>query len=470
LHGLSVPGQFCTAKLRLSFRLTDLCSIYHIMITCDYNVIEEGPKMNKASTDSSLCDAIYVFEKMKGVAPRARYLMFRMVKDGLVGWAGQAWEGGVVRLASIVGYSGGAASSSLGKLVKLKYLVQGKSLTNGRPAYTYSLGPALKRPDRRRAFGEGLKSVLASEDEPLQSLSVSERCLLAQLWLMPSDSDVRKASLSKLRACAVTGVSVISLAQEVGLGKATVQKLIADLQKRSFLRASNMDAAAESHTGITKTYFLLGPSMITSGVSVCRWRVHIDGMLGWLAAGVGGLSGLVMQRYGEPTIKESTLNRLQPLEEPYLRRYILTCICAALSNVDFLSGRLDKTAIIRLVEAALLRVVKFKLTGPKARHHGIESIHPQIYEEERDLYEFIELAAGDLVDEALSIIPRILPQKTTQTGQPSYVQFSPVLDVKDCYLQLDAVFFDMCSRYKFRVSKGDLHILDWLGGAWAVEN
>lgn len=399
-----------------------------------------------------------VFRSMKDVPPRARYLAFCMLKEGLVDWEGQGWRGGIAQLGARVGCSGGGVSSSLKKLVALGFLVKGKEATGGRPVNTYGIDPKPMRWPKNGHFDDRILRILGSEEGGFKALSASERCMLAQLWLTLQG---RGAHLSG-GACALTGVGVTALAKDAGVGKATAQRLLASLHQKSFILASNADFTADGIAGMTKTYFLLGPAMLEKGARVFRWAVKADGMLSWLAGDSSGydINQLVAEVYiGGANCEwaERLSAKLRYLSDPARRCYVLTCLCAAATNGFFWGGKVNKTSTLCHVEEAMLRSLKLPVTGPGARHLGIENMSPSILDREMELYGFIAVWAGVLLDKVSAFFPRIPLLEMRLVKPPSYLTCYQVGDDGTRTVQIDAVFFDVDSGDNFRVKIEDWH-------------
>lgn len=399
-----------------------------------------------------LCD---VFRCTKGIPPRSRYLVFHMLNEGFVDWDGRIWRGGIARLAASVGYSGGAVSSSLKKLTDLGFLAKGTAMTGGRPVITYGIGPKLKKRTKKALLDERVLQALGSREERFMALSVSERCMLAQLWLTLQSGGAHLAGLNKHKACILTGAGVVAIAKDAGVGKATAQRLLACLHQKSFILASTADFPGDGIAGITKAYFLLGPAMLGSSAEAYSWKVELDGMLGWLAGNVEGydVNQLITEVYSGGANSERTeslATGLRCLSDPGRRSYVLVCLCAAVSNSFIWEAVFSSTSTLYHVEAALLRALKLQVTGPGSRHLGIENMAAEVFDRERDLHDFIMTWAGVLLDKVIAFFPRLPQREKKLVRPPSYVTCC-LLEIDGVRtFQIGAVFFDISSSDKFR--------------------
>lgn len=399
-------------------------------------------------------DPFAIFQDLKGVAPGTRYLIFRMLLEGVVDGKGQIWRGGVARLATMAGYSAGTTSNSLRALVDMGVLLKGRELTGGRPVNTYRLSPKLMASSKRRFLGKGGRQALTSNGARFKTLSVSERCLLAQLWLTLQTNYVDMAEVDRVKACALTGVSIVSLAKDAGIGKATAQRLLAGLQQKSFILVSNPNFTADGIPGMTKTYHLLGPAVLENGMTMFRWSVTLDKSLGWLTSDVkeSVIDDLVAQ-ITRGSLDKKQLNaistRVRCLNHPALRGYLLACICASLSNGFFWTRDVKKTPSLYSIEAALIRALRLSLeSGPW--HRGIESFSPHTLGSETELYKFVSVWAGDLLDKIIRLFPAYSLSRNDFPLQPEYLAWHPVVESGGVSLQVNALFFDVVDSDKFR--------------------
>lgn len=341
-----------------------------------------------------------IFSSMEGLPPRARFLACWMHREGLIDSRGKVWQGSVSGLADAVGYSDGGVSSSLRKLVDMGFLLESRSV-GGRAVKSYRAGPKMEF----RQEGDRVLQVLLGQERCFQVLSVPERCLLAQLWLTLLQSGPSSAGLDKSKACVVTGMGVVALAKAAGVGRSTAQRLLASLHKKSFIVASTSEFTADGAADMTKTYFLLGPAMLEGAAAVFRWRLDLGEMFGWLAGEAEGYSvnRLMAEIYDGKGVAELSAG-LRVLNDPARRYYVLVYLCAAVSNGFFWGSKGRKTGVLYHVEAAMLRSLSMQVTGPKTWHLGIENLGSRTSGAE--LYEFVAVWAGVLLDKVVSVFPR----------------------------------------------------------------
>ncbi|QMV61550.1 hypothetical protein VUJ49_16135 [Pseudomonas berkeleyensis] len=273
-----------------------------------------------------------VFSALRGVEPKARYLAYLMLERGLVA-DGEVWDGGVAKLAEAVGYSKTGVSQGLKALVSHRAFTKGKKKTLGRPVETYRLNIKFKAPKGLALSETVCLKILSSESGVFSQLSVTERCLLAQLWVASGETKGRPSTL--VGASVLIRVSAVTLAEDVGLHESTVRRLLSMLDDEGFISCVNTDFPKGKILSKENVYFLLGPSTIKDFSVEHVSIMDIPGVLGWFA-GNGGSGFDELRRvcgFNMSSAKHRYADlQLLRLDDAAFRRYLFICLCVALSS------------------------------------------------------------------------------------------------------------------------------------------
>lgn len=284
-----------------------------------------------------------VFSALRGVEPKARYLAYLMLERGLVA-DGEVWDGGVAKLAEAVGYSKTGVSQGLKALVSHGAFTKGKKKTLGRPVETYRLNIKFKAPKGLALSETVCLKILSSESGVFSQLSVTERCLLAQLWVASGETEGRPSTL--VGAAVLIRVSAVALAEDVGLHESTVRRLLSVLADEDFIFCINTDFPRGKILSKENVYFLLGPSTVKDFPVKHVSTMYIPGVLGWFAGNDGaGLDEVTRvcgfnlrgakHRYADL--------QLRRLDDAAFKRYLFVCLCVVLSSeMDEVEGELKR--------------------------------------------------------------------------------------------------------------------------------
>lgn len=363
---------------------------------------------DKASLMYISCRA---FSYRKALPLRARVLLFRLVELYGLGMPDQAGVGGVQRLAKDTGFSKGALSRSLMALVDQEVLIEGREPTSGRTRTIYSLAPALKEvvlsPSRRDFHAPWLVRLLGSNDPVFSDLSISERALLAILWCL----------LPRPGLCVLDGWSVSRLARLASVDPSTFYEIVRRLEQKKMLVVSGAAFASGGAKDKTKTYFLLGPAVLTCWPRVYTWKVDLSGMLGWFAGKEHQFNPKeLLPFFDGRALKGSEIEvgvraeLLEFLNDAASRDYVFNQCCAAISHA-FSGGAyfLNDDILNRGVQMAFLRFLHIPVISNRSYVMAVEEIDLSDLDARSHLfYLFAEQASFILVREfknLLSFVP-----------------------------------------------------------------
>lgn len=317
------------------------------------------------------------FACRKALSLRERVLLFRLVELYGLGVSGQAGVGGVQRLAKDTGFGKGALSRSLKALVDQDVLIEGRELTSGRPRTIYRLAPDLKEvvlsPSPRDFHAPWLVRLLGSDDPVFSDLSISERALLAILWgLLPRPG-----------LCVLDGWSVSRLARLASVDPSTFYEIVRRLEQKKMLVVSGAAFASRGAKDKTKTYFLLGPAVLSCWPRAYTWQVDLTGVLGWFAGREDQFSARELMRLvNSRALKVSEIEvgvraeLLELLNDSASRNFVFHQCCAAISHAfsgggsDFLNANI----LYSRVQSALLRLLRMPVQGHGSYHRAIEDM------------------------------------------------------------------------------------------------
>ena len=336
------------------------------------------------------------FAQLKGVAPSARYLAILMLRAGYIGFHGQSWAGGLVALATSVGYSKQRLASALTLLVESGVLLASKKKTNGRPLIVYSLGKLTLKEIDHDFPAVLIDQILDPQCVVFDRLSIAERCVLAQMWLKLWEDRPLQHGFYKPRMCVLEGVPCLSLANDLGISKSSAIRLIASLQAKAYIHTSDQ-LCAVGRVVRNKAYFLLGENV------ACGRRATIKayGVLAWLCGEEDVFDpGLLMTSFEKPFPPGRSVPEigklLRPLQDLNERYDLLVCLCSAVSNG--LLGAVSQ--MYAHVQLAILRIFDIRIFENDLSFAGIEFAAPEVFQGYNgDLIKFVEYFAGYLVDE-----------------------------------------------------------------------
>lgn len=366
-------------------------------------------KQDKGYIDATSCR---VFLYKDRLPLKERYLLFKLFQVYSLGLPGQAAPGGVQRLAKDLGYSKDGVSRNLRFLVDQGLLVKGQEPTRGRPRTTYSLDmsvqKALSRPWKTAFLASWLIRILKAEEHPFSALSTSERSLLAFLW----------GQVINPRACVLDGQGVSRLARKAGIDSSTFYELINRLHQKGMLVPSGAAFTADGATNKTKTYFLLGPAVLSCWPKAFTWHVDMGAVLSWFVGDSKKFSGKKLLRKienGASSISGrwgSVQDKLPELwEDSANRNYALIQCCAALSHAFSMEGAnfWSANVLYSKIQSALLRVLGLPVAGADSHHLVIEERDlAKLDSEQRALFFFVEQISNLLVMELKKLFPVLL--------------------------------------------------------------
>lgn len=411
------------------------------------------------------------FACKRAISLRARVLLFRLVERyGLVG-LGEVGVGGVQRLAKSTGFSKSALSRALSILVDQGVLIERREPTKGRPRTIYRFAHALKEvvlsPSRRDFHAPWLVRLLGSDDPVFSDLSISERALLAILW----------GFLPRPGLCVLDGWSVSRLARLASVDPSTFYEIVRRLEQKKMLVVSGAAFASGGAKDKTKTYFLLGPAVLSCWPRSYTWQVDLTGVLGWFAGREDQFSAReLMQLVNSPVLKVNEIEGgvraelLELLNDAAGRDYVFNQCCAAISHAfsGGGSGSFNENVLYPRVQSALLRLLRMQVVGNGLYHRAIEDMDfSRLDAKSRVLSVFAEQVSFILVREfknLLSFAPRYW-----ELGQGNRLMVCYLVGVEEaCKMRIDFVTDDSDAGDKFgaglqvRYQKGLLDLPDQL--------
>jgi len=285
--------------------------------------------------------------------------------------------GGVQRLAKATGFSKDGVTSVLRLLVEKGVLVRAPEATRGRPRTVYRLATRFRATLLKFGGGKSWQSwlirILKADEEPFCHLPILDRALLAFLWSQGPMTGV------------IDGESVSRLAGRAGIDRAGFTRLIHRLHRKGMLVASKADFAVDGATNKTKTYFLLGPAVVSGWAKSSHEEVKINGALGWLAGDDADFSGEALlakiEERAPGLMKDWKAFRDDlPLywQRTAGRNYVLMQCCAALSHA-FSVTRNDSTlwwerVLLSKIQSALVRMHGLPMVGTTSYGSALEEV------------------------------------------------------------------------------------------------
>jgi len=274
------------------------------------------------------------FARLKGVEPVARYLLCLMIEKGLIG-VGLEWQGGISKLAEAVGHNKTKVSRGLKTLVGHKILAKGKKMTRGRPVETYRLSIRFSAMGNLTLTESVCMRILNSESKAFSQLSISERCLLAQLWVASGNLGEDAPAIAGGESSALIRVSAVTLAEDVGLHESTVRRLLSMLGDEGFISCVNTDFPRSKILSRENVYFLLGPSTVKDFPAKRVSTMDLSGVLGWFAGNSGSGSDELTRVCGfnlRSAKHRYADMQLLGLDDAAFKWYLLICLCVVLSG------------------------------------------------------------------------------------------------------------------------------------------
>lgn len=322
--------------------------------------------------------SIRAFAYGKQLPLRSRVLLFRLVELYGLEIIDKPGVGGIRRLAKDVGFSKEALSRNLKILVDKGALIGARELTSGRPKVIYRLSHDLKEtvlsPSRKDFHAPWLVRLLGSDDPAFSGLSIPEKALLAILWGL----------LPRRGLCVLDGRSVSLLSRLADVDSSTFYEIIQRLEQKKMLVASGAAFASRGAKDKTKTYFLLGPAVLSCWPRSYTWQVELKGVLGWFAGREEQFSARELMRIVDS--RALKLNGIDPglksqllelLNDTAGREYVFDQCCAAISHA-FSSGGSEyfgSNVLYPRVQSALLRLLRMPVLGNGSYHRAIEDLN-----------------------------------------------------------------------------------------------
>lgn len=391
---------------------------------------------------------------------RARYLLFQLVRLYSLGQPEHTTVGGVQRLAKDTGFSKDGVSRNLRILVDLGVLVREQKATQGRPKAIYRLNRTMQQKLLHRwsmtLLAPWLSRVLISDEPPFSTLSISERSLLAFLW----------GQVKNPRVCVLDGQSVSKLARRAGICSSTFYALTQQLRQKGMLVSSGADFTADGKSNKTKTYFLLGPAVVSCWSHAYTWHVCLDAgakegekaVLRWFSSGSGQHSGeellaIIESFSGARASNEWQIVRYKLpgfLDAPGSGSYVLTQCCAALSHAfsDTRSFIWYTRVLYVKIQWALLRVLGFPIADADVHQLAIEELDLEKFSSEwRALCLFAEKLSVLLVEALKQIFPVFLSPQ--ELGRGRRLSCYPVAVDGSQQVRIDLVTDDEFAAAKF---------------------